>query len=78
MSEEVYLDNASATKPSDNLANQMMPFMKRHWKSPLAPYQFGKEPFTTVNRSLKEISDFFQVGEKDQFFLTPSGSVAIV
>ena len=77
MSEEIYLDNHVATKPSNHVIAQMQPFFKRHWKSALAPYLKGKEPFVSINRQTQKIAKFLGAREKDRFVLTSSGAEAI-
>lgn len=77
MSEEIYLDNHVATKPSNHVIAQMQPFFKRHWKSALAPYLKGKEPFASINRQSQKIAEFLGADVKDRFVLTSSGAEAI-
>ncbi len=73
----IYLDHATTTKPSDHLVAQMLPFFKRHWHCPTAPYLRGKEPFVSIQRSLNAIKHGLGAKEKDTFILTSCGAEAI-
>lgn len=77
MTEPIYLDNGTLTRPSDHLIAQMQPFIKRHWQSVTAPYLQGKEPFTSINRRMGDIRAFVGAHDKDRFQFCPSGSHAI-
>ncbi len=74
--ESIYLDNGTLARPSDYLITQMQPFIKRHWHS-LAPYLKGKEPFTTIQKTLGDLHAFVGAKEKDLFQFCSSGSAAI-
>ncbi|MCB1084990.1 MAG: aminotransferase class V-fold PLP-dependent enzyme [Chlamydiia bacterium] len=74
--EPIYLDNGTLKRPSDHLLNQMVPFLKRHWPSITAPYLKGKEPFTSIERSLCDLRAFVGAGDLDAFHFCSSGSQA--
>ncbi|MCK4935203.1 MAG: aminotransferase class V-fold PLP-dependent enzyme, partial [Simkaniaceae bacterium] len=76
MSEEIYLDNNVNAKPSSHVLSQMQPFIKRHWKSTLAPYIKGKEPFTSISRQTENIKNFLGAAS-ESFVFTSSGAEAI-
>lgn len=75
--EPIYLDNGTIARPSSHLINQMQPFLKRHWHGVVAPYLKGKEPFTSIERSILDLRSFVGAHPKDQFYFTSSGSAAI-
>ncbi|WP_194847686.1 aminotransferase class V-fold PLP-dependent enzyme [Candidatus Neptunochlamydia vexilliferae] len=77
MEEPIYLDNGTLARPSDYLFNQMTPFSKRHWHAVTAPYLQGKEPFTSINRSLDTLRTFLGAGKRDLLHFCPSGGHAI-
>jgi len=76
MDSEIYLDNGILSKPSSYLTNQMQSCHERHWHSLTAPYLKGKEPFASIERTLKEIYAFVGADEKDRFIFTSSGAEA--
>lgn len=75
-SDEIYLDNSTLAPPSSHLLNQMQPYLKRHWHSLTAPYLKGKEPFTSIQRTLADLYAFVGAHEKDRFVFTASGAEA--
>ncbi len=77
MNEPVYLDSGTLARPSAHLLNQMIPFLKRHWQSVTAPYLDGKEPFTSINKSLENLRTFLGAGKRDLLHFCPSGGHAI-
>lgn len=77
MNEPIYLDNGTLARPSDHLFAQVQPFMKRHWQSVTAPYLQGKEPFTSINRSLGDLRAFVGAHDKDRFQFCSSAAHAI-
>ncbi|NGX50964.1 MAG: Cysteine desulfurase IscS [Chlamydiae bacterium] len=76
MDSEIYLDNAVLAKPSSHLINQMQPFLKRHWQSVTSPYLKGKEPFATINSTIRSLYNFVGAHEGDRFTFTASGAEA--
>ena len=77
MEAPIYLDHATTTKPSDHLIAQMLPFFKRHWLCPTAPYLKGEEPFVTIKRGVASIKNGLGAAERDTFILTSCGAEAI-
>lgn len=77
MESPIYLDHATTTRPSDYLIQQMQPFFKRHWYCPTAPYLKGKEPFTSINRSVRSIKRGIGARSEDIFVFTSCGAEAI-
>ena len=77
MNQEIYLDNGTATHPSDRLIAEMQLFAKRHWQSIIAPYIEGKEPFTSIDRTLRKVRDFIGATEEDFFLFCSCGTDAI-
>ncbi len=73
----IFLDHGTTTRPSDFLISQMQPFFKRHWFCPSAPYLKGKEPFATINQTIKNIMKFLGGDSKDRFIFTSCGAEAI-
>jgi len=77
MKSPIYLDNATQTPISNHLITQILPFMRRHWQSIAAPYIEGKEPFTTLQKTLREIRDFIGANDQDHFQFCHSSTEAI-
>lgn len=76
MDEPIYLDNSTLARPSSHLLNQMQPYLKRHWHNITAPYLKGKEPFSSVERTLRDLDAFVGAHQNDRFFFTASGAEA--
>ena len=67
MTEPIYLDNGTMTRPSDYLISQMQPFVKRHWQEVDAPYIKGKEPALSITKTRGDLFAFVGAHEHDHF-----------
>lgn len=65
------------TKPSAYVSQQMTPFLKRYWHAEKACYLPGKEPFSSLNRSVSAVCDLVGANDNDQFAATSSAAAAL-
>ena len=75
--ETIYLDNGTVTKPSPYVIEQMLPFLRRYWHLETAPYVTGKEPISSINRSMAAVKELLKDQEGDQYLITASKNSAI-
>lgn len=74
---EVFLDNSSVTKPSDEAVSKMIPFLTDLWGTPSAPHQKGQEVFPAITESLRSIYDLLEADDADDFVYTSSSAEGV-
>lgn len=74
----IYLDHHTASRPHPSAIDAMLPFLREHWGSSLAPHQMGQELFAPLSRFNKTIFDLLGAEESDQFCFFHSSSEAIL
>jgi len=77
MSHFIYLDNSTASKPSDKAISQMMPFLTMQWGIPSAPHTKGQELYPALTQSYKTLYNFLGAKETDQFVFTSGAAEAV-
>lgn len=77
MTQGIYLDNSTTTRPSERCISKMLPFYTEMWGSPSAPHQMGQELFPAIAESLKSIYSLLDADENDSFVFTSSGAEAV-
>jgi cysteine desulfurase len=70
--QEIYLDNHSATRPSDEILNQMRSFEASYWACSSAPYYLGQLSHLPVVTAVKKLYELVGANEADQFFFRAS------
>lgn len=73
----VYLDNSTATKPSDKAISAMLPFYTSHWGAPSTPHQLGGELYPWMTEFYREIYSALGADLEDHIVLTSSGTESI-
>lgn len=74
---EIYLDNHTATKPHDQLVDQMAIFLKSYWASPSSPHRLGQQGYLPSLTSIRKLYDLIGACEGDSFYLHSSLSDAV-
>jgi cysteine desulfurase len=77
MQKEIYLDNSTTTKPSQEALNRMIPFLTDFWGSATAPHQKGQELLSPIQESLKEVYSLLGGKESDRLVFTSSGAESV-
>ena len=77
MNSEIYLDNSTLTKPSSHLVQEMTAHLDRYWHCVGSPYFKEKEPYYSLNSTVKVLYDFIGAHTKDQFIFTSCKDEAI-
>lgn len=73
----IYLDNATATQPSERAIHEMMPFLTDKWGSLSAPHQKGQESVAAVEKSCRAIYELLGGKDADTLVFTSSGAEAV-
>lgn len=73
----IYLDNSTATKPSRQAIQAMIPYYEEEYGSLSQPHQFGQGLVMDVERQMAGLYALFDTTEKSSFVFTSSGSEAI-
>jgi len=74
---EIYLDNCTATKPSDSALQRAMIYFSENYGSTLAPHQKGLDLSQDAAKYYEEIYAFFNAQEEANFVFTSSGAEAV-
>ncbi len=72
-----YLDNNTATKPSQTVILAMMPYFEEHYASPSCPHAMGQELLRPIEKALHAIYHLAGAKEDDLFVFTSSYSESI-
>lgn len=77
MPQGIYLDNSTATRPSQKALSKMMPFLTDRWGHPSAPHQMGQELYPALQESYKAIYTLLAARESASLVFTSSGAEAV-
>lgn len=70
---EIYLDNASTTKPSKEVIESIMPYLTEKWHNPSSLYNPSAKIKEKIEESREIIADFIGAN-KDEIYFTSGGS----
>lgn len=73
----IFLDNATATKPSETALRAMWPFFETHFQAPSSPYELSDDLFPMLEAAKKRIGALLHAKESDYAVLTASGGEAV-
>lgn len=74
MSKAIYLDNNTATRPSEKAVSMMLPFLTERWGVPSAPHQKGQSLYPAIDEALRGIYALLGANERDDVIFTSSSS----
>lgn len=77
MSDLIYLDNNTITRPSSQAVEKMLPFLKERWGAVESPHKMGQEQLPAVDAAASAIYEALGAGFDDRFHFTSSGAEAI-
>src|SRR6185295_5885226 len=77
MSDRIYLDNATAARPSKGAIVAMMPFFETSFGAVGAPHEMSRELLAPMQAALASIAALFHAKENDHFVFTASGEEAV-
>ena len=77
MTQGIYLDNSTTTRPSAQTISKMLPFLIERWGSPTSPHQGGHQLFPAIEEAYREIYVLLGAREGDDFVFTSSGAEAV-
>ena len=77
MTERIYLDNITATRPSKAAVFAMQSFFDEFYGSPTAPHTMGSELAPHVAKSYQKIYTLFSAPDAATFVFTSSGAEAV-
>ena len=70
---EVYLDNSATTKISDEVLEEMLPYLKDEFGNPSTLYSIGRESKKALEEARQRIADSINA-KKDEIIFTSGGS----
>lgn len=65
---ELYLDNASTTKPSDSILNAIMPYIEEHWHNPSSLYSNGVKVRNDIESVRKQVANLINAKPEEIYF----------
>lgn len=77
LSQTVYLDNSSTSRPSAEAISKMLTFHTEKWGVPTQPHQMGQEVSGPLAESLKSIYQLLGAKDQDTVLMTSSGAEAM-
>lgn len=77
MTTVIYLDNNTATKPSQQAVAAMMPFLTDRWGIPTAPHQRSQQLYPAMDEALRGIYALLGAKESDTVLFTSSSAEGI-
>jgi cysteine desulfurase len=77
MSESIYLDNHSATKPCQPALDRMKVYLEEEWGASYAPHRMGYEQIASLDGRMQLLYDLVGARPEDRFAFTASGAEAI-
>lgn len=77
MSQGIYLDNHTVSRPSDQAVAKMLTFLTERWGVPSAPHQVGQQLFPAIEEALKGIYALIGAKESDSVVFTSSGAEGV-
>lgn len=73
----IYLDNATAARPSGEAVSHMLPFYSDKWGSPLQPHQMGQDTVPAIKEAVEQIGALLGASPEDVIEFTLSGGEAL-
>jgi len=77
MGNEIYLDNSTTTRPSDQAIAKMLPFLSERWGVPTAPHNKGQQFIPVIEEALRGIYALLGANESDEIIFTSSAAEGI-
>lgn len=77
MTQAIYLDNNTITRPSEQAVAKMIPFLTERWGTPTAPHQKGQQLFPAIDEALRGIYALLGAKENDTILFTSSSAEGI-
>lgn len=77
MTQGIYLDNNTTTRPSAQAISKMLPFLTERWGVPSAPHLIGQQLFPAIEEALKGIYALIEAKESDEIIFTSSSAEGI-
>lgn len=74
---EIYLDNHSATRPSEELLDQMRSMLSTYWASSTSPYAEGQIGYLPLVASLRKLYELMGACDADHFYFSSSAAEAV-
>jgi len=72
---KIYLDNAATTKISEEVLNEMLPYLTEHYGNPSSIHGFGRKAKSAIEQSRKIVAKYLNASTAEIFF-TGSGTEA--
>lgn len=73
----IYLDNNTATKPSETVVAKMLPFLTDRWGTPSAPHQIGQQLYPAIEEALRGVYALLGAREEDTIVFTSSSAEGV-
>ena len=70
----IYLDNSTATRPSEVTVSRMVPFYTEDWASPSAPHRMGQRLWPAIEEAYRSIYALLGASEGDTVLFTSQPS----
>lgn len=77
MTQGIYLDNNTTTRPSTQAIAKMLPFLTERWGVPSAPHKRGQQLFPAIEEALKGVYALVGAKESDDIVFTSSSAEGI-
>lgn len=77
MTQSIYLDNHTTTRPSDQALAKMIPFFTDRWGVTSAPHQKGQQLYPAIDEALRGIYALLGAKESDTVVFTSSAAEGI-
>jgi cysteine desulfurase len=73
--EHIYLDNAASTPVADEVIEEMLPYMKKHYGNPSSIHKFGRETTRAIQLARKRVAELINASTREITF-TSGGTEA--
>ncbi|MEI8366065.1 MAG: cysteine desulfurase family protein [Parachlamydiaceae bacterium] len=77
MTNGIYLDNNTVTRPSEQALAKMLPFLTERWGVPSAPHRIGQQLLPAIEEALRGIYALMGAKESDDIVFTSSNAEGI-
>lgn len=77
MTQGIYLDNNTATHPSEQAVAKMLPFLTERWGIPSVPHRIGQQLLPAIEEALRGIYALLGAKESDDIIFTSSNAEGI-
>ena len=77
MIQPIYLDNATASRPSELTISRMLPFFTEDWGSPSSPHRMGQRVLPAMEEAYRSLYALLGASDQDTILFTSSGTEAI-